>query len=129
MDSQAAMAPTNIVEADGDDLTGAQAISSDQQKHCVIPQSHRGLLLDAFQQRRDCVPGKRARQLLKPVEAGRVDLAIEPRSHSAIHREEPKQAANAGYLMLEACAAQALACLCDVRLYVAGLNSVERNTA
>ena len=129
MDSQAALPPTNIVEAHGHDLTSAKPISSDQKEHCVVAQSHRGLLIDAFQKRCYSVPGQGARQLLKPVQPGSVDLAIESRSHSAICREEPKQAANAGDLMLQACAAQALARFCDVGLDVACLDRMEPDSA
>ena len=128
MDAQAALTPTNVVEADGDDLAGSESISSDQQKHCVVAQSHSGLLVDAFQKRCDRVPWKGARQLFKPVQPGSVDLAIESSSYPAIGGEETKQATNGGDLMLQARAAQALARLCDVRLDVAWLNGAECDT-
>ena|ERR1700726_555919 len=129
MDSQTALTPTNIVEAQGNDLTGAEPVGSDQQEHCIIAQSHCGLLVDALQKLCDCVPGKSARQLLKPVQPGSIDLAVQSRTHPAVGGKEPKQATNGGDLVLQACAAQALARVCDVGLNVAGLNSVERYTA
>ena len=40
MDSQDALSPTDVVEADGNDLAGAQSVGSDQQKHRVVAQAH-----------------------------------------------------------------------------------------
>src|ERR1700678_4169138 len=129
MDSQAALTPTNIVEAHGNDFTGAEPVGSNQQEHCVIAQSHCGFLVDALQKPCDCVPGKSARQLLKPVQPGSIDLAIQAGTHPAVGGKEPKQPADGSDLVLQACATQPLARVCDVGLNVAGLNSVERDIA
>ena len=128
MDSQPALSPADVVQTDGNDFAGAESVGGDQQKHRVVAQPHRGLPVDAFQQRRYGVPRESARQLLKPVKPRSVDLAIQPGTYPAIRREKPKQPANGGDLMLQACATQTTARLGDVRFDIAGLNGTERNT-
>src|SRR3979490_173146 len=127
MDPQAALSPTDVVQADGDDLTGAESLGGEQKKQRVIGQSHVGLPVDAFQKRCYGVPRESAGQLFKPVKPRSIDLAIQSSTHSAICREKPKQPSNGGNLMLQTCAAQALACLRDVGFDVAGMNRTQRN--
>src|SRR6202163_2134592 len=122
MDSQAALPPADVVQAEGDDLTGAESIGGDQQKHRVIAQSHFGLPVDGFQKRCYGVPRESAGQLFKPVKPGSIDLAIQSGTHSAICREKPKQPSNGGNLMLQTRAAQSLARLRNVGFDVAGMN-------
>src|SRR5580658_7060562 len=127
MDPQAALSPADVIQADGDNLTGAESIGGDHQKHRVIAQSHGGFPVDAFQKRFYGVPRESARQLFKSVEPRSIDLAIQSSTHSTICREKPKQPTNGGNLMLQTCAAQALARLRDVGFDVAGMNRAQRN--
>ena len=101
MDSQTALSPTDIVQADGDDLAGAESISGNQEKHRVVAQSHAGLRVYAFQERCDGVPRERARQLFQPVKPGRVNQAIQSSAHSTIGCKVSKQSANGGDLVLQ----------------------------
>ena len=78
MDSQTALPPTDVVEADGNDLAGAQSVGSDQQKHRVVTQPHGRRRVDGSQKCTNCLPREGTWQLLEPVKPRGVDLAIQP---------------------------------------------------
>ena len=66
-------------------------------------------------------------QLLEPVEARSVDLPGESVGNPAVDGEEPKEASQRAYIVLETRPAQAFAGFGDVRLDIAGLDGSQRD--
>jgi hypothetical protein len=56
MDSQDALSPTDVIEADSDDLAGAQSVGSNQQEHGVVAQAHRRCGVHRSQKRANGFP-------------------------------------------------------------------------
>ena len=68
--------PGEVVERERDDLAAAQPVRRDEQQHGVVASADGGRAIDALEQRPNRVPSQRARQLLLPVHAWGVDLAL-----------------------------------------------------
>src|SRR5215469_346576 len=113
-DSQTALSPAKVIEAEGYYFTGPQSVGGNQQKHRVVAQSFSRGLVNGSQEGADRLPREGSWQRFEPVKARRIDLAGQPLGNPAVQGEESKKSPQRTDVDLETCPAQAFAGLGDV---------------
>ena len=105
-DPQPPVAPMEIVQGQGGDLTDAQPIGGDQQEHRVVTQSDGGATIDRRQQRLDGLPRQGAGELLEAIQPWGVDGGVQAGGTLACGGQKTEKTAQVGHEVLLGAAPQ-----------------------
>src|SRR6516162_11478512 len=101
MNSQTGFSPTNVIEGNSCYLAAPQSVGRHQQEHRVVAQPLCRGSVNGPQQGTNCLPGEGAWQLLKTIQARRIDLAGQALGSSTVSCQESKQSPQHTDLVME----------------------------
>ena len=117
--------PVDVVEIERTDLAGAQAVGGDEHEHRVVASPLRRRAVDRAQERAHRLPRQCTRKTLAAVDAGGLDLGVEPGRSLASGGEEPQKRPQGPRDLPHPASTHAPAGMCHERLDIGGAKLAE----
>ena len=103
------LAPADVFEPQGADIAGAQPIGGDQKQHRIVTHAHRAAAIDGGEQSANAFPRQRAGKLFQSVQAGGVNVRIQPWWERTRGHTKPEKTPQMSGIVLQGCPAMLLA--------------------